>query len=265
MMKYISLKKGLNKAIVFTGLTILTCLAFELEAQDPSDGAMTFTVRTETAGGNFSPKHVLAIWVEDSEGFVKTRKVNADKRKQYLYTWNSRTSSSVVDATTGETLLSHQTHSISWDCRDVSGNLVPDGSYTVYVEFTDQHAQGPIQMVSFTKGADSISLSPADETNFKDMELSFVPVSSPVSNQAILFESPKIFPNPSQGMFTIQWEPMFKESTVEVFDMRGSILYTAQFKSSVPHFVDISSFPSGLYLLKIRSEHHFSEQIIVKE
>jgi len=106
---------------------LLTGYTAQLKSQTPTEGEMTFTVRTVTVNGNFSPKHVLAIWVEDSDGFVLSRKLRAVKRKQYLYTWNTQSGGNVVDAVTGETLLSHQTHTVTWDCKDANGNLVPDG------------------------------------------------------------------------------------------------------------------------------------------
>ncbi|MFH0757601.1 MAG: DUF2271 domain-containing protein [Bacteroidota bacterium] len=253
------------QSILLTGLFFIPGLLSGLNAQEPTGGEMTFTVRTVTANGNFSPKHVLAIWIEGSEGFVKTRKVQADKRKQYLYTWNSKTGSNTVDAITGSTLSSHQTHSVSWDCRDFNGNLVPDGTYTVYVEFTDQHAQGPIQTVSFAKGADSISLSPADEANFKDMELTFVPVSAPLSNRESLSIMPRIFPNPTGGMLTIRMEEYVINSRVKIYDLRGTIVYAEDLRHPGPYLVDISGFPDGLYVLKVESGNQFSEQVIIKE
>lgn len=141
-----------------------------------SGGELTFTVRTVTANGTYSPKHVLAIWIEDADGFVKTRKAMANQRKQYLYTWHAASAYNVVDAITGPTLNSHQTHTVTWNCEDLSGNIVPDGVYTVWVEFTDKHAQGPLYTLDFTKGTEAMSLSPADQTYFKDIQLDFVPL-----------------------------------------------------------------------------------------
>lgn len=141
-----------------------------------SGGLLTFTVRTVTDNGTYSPKHVLAIWVEDADGFVKTRKAMANQRKQYLYTWKAASNYNVVDAITGSTLNSHQTHTVTWDCTDLDGNIVPDGEYTVWVEFTDKHAQGPLYSLTFTKGPQAQSISPADQTYFKDIQLDFVPL-----------------------------------------------------------------------------------------
>ena len=84
----------------FSGLVLFTWVLLILspgslsaetdQTKAASSGELTFTIRTVTAGGNYSPKHVLAIWVEDVNGFVKTRKAMANQRKQYLYTWKAR-------------------------------------------------------------------------------------------------------------------------------------------------------------------------------
>lgn len=160
-------------------LMVLTTAGLPMQAQtgtkSTTGGIATFTVRTVPFGGNFAPKHVLAIWVEDADGFVKTRKAMAQQRKQYLYTWHAASNYNVVDAITGPTLTSHQTHTVSWNCKDLDGNLVPDGEYTFWVEFTDKHAQGPLYTLSFTKGPEGIVMTPPDETYFKDLEFEFTP------------------------------------------------------------------------------------------
>lgn len=143
--------------------------------RENTPGTVTFTVRTVAAGGNYSPKHVLAIWVEKDGAFVKTRKAMANQRKQYLYTWKAVSNYNVVDAITGSTLTSHQTHTVQWDCTDLDGNIVSDGTYKIRIEFTDKHAQGPLFGIEFIKGTEAISLNPPDEQYFKDIEFSYEP------------------------------------------------------------------------------------------
>ncbi len=160
------------------GLYILLSAFINAETKKPKStagGLLTFTIRTVTDNGTYSPKHVLAIWIEDAGGFVKTRKAMANQRKQYLYTWKTASNYNVVDAITGVTLTSHQTHTVTWNCTDLSGNIVPDGDYSVWVEFTDKHSQGPLYNLTFTKGTQAQSMTPADETYFKDIQLDFVP------------------------------------------------------------------------------------------
>ena len=148
------------------------------DKESKSAGQLTFTVRTVQAGGNYAPKHVFAIWIEDMDGFVKTRKAMANQRIQYLYTWKAASNYNVVDAITGSTLTSHQTHIVTWDCTDLEGELVPDGDYQIWVEFTDQHAQGPLSTHVFTKGPDAQSITPPDETYFKDIEIIYTPLTA---------------------------------------------------------------------------------------
>ena len=141
-------------------------------------GVVTFTATTSPAGGNYAPKHVLAIWVEKNGVFVKTRKAMANARKQYLYMWKAASNYNVVDAITGPTLNSHQTHTVSWDCTDLSGNVVVDGDYTVILEFTDKHAQGPFIEVTFNKGTQPVTMNPANQTYIKNISLTYTPMSA---------------------------------------------------------------------------------------
>lgn len=141
-------------------------------------GLVTFTATTSPAGGNYAPKHVLAIWVEKDGVFVKTRKAMANARKQYLYMWKAASNYNVVDAITGPTLNSHQTHTVTWDCKDLSGNVVVDGDYTIILEFTDKHAQGPFIEVTFNKGTEPVTMNPANQTYIKNISLTYMPMSA---------------------------------------------------------------------------------------
>ncbi|MEZ5197446.1 MAG: PKD domain-containing protein [Bacteroidales bacterium] len=58
----------------------------------------------------------------------------------------------------------------------MDGNIVPDGEYTVLVEFTEKHAQGPLFEINFTKGPDAQNITPPDESYFKDLSLTFTPL-----------------------------------------------------------------------------------------
>jgi len=143
--------------------------------RDNTPGTVTFTVKTVTENGTYSPKNVLAIWIEKDGVFVKTRKAMANARKQYLYTWKASSNYNVIDAITGPTLTSHQTHTIEWDCTDVNGNVVPDGQYTMRIEYTDKHAQGPLYSINFLKGTEPVTITPANQPYFINMQLTYTP------------------------------------------------------------------------------------------
>ena len=286
-------------------LLFFTVYSTQLKSQTPTEGEMTFTVRTVTVNGNFSPKHVLAIWVEDSNGFVVSRKLRAVKRKEYLYTWNTKSGGNVVDAVTGETLLSHQTHTVTWDCKDVNGNLVPDGEYTVYVEYTEAHVQGPLRGFTFTKGTEPVSLTPTEDENFKDLALSFEPVvvvtagytysaedlkvtftntstgattygwvfgdgnssteASPVGIRNSNETVLQIYPNPTSGIVMINLEGQAGSSTIKIFSLGGGLLYSEQIYNPGIHLVNVSEYKSGTYLIQVDNDSQSTYQLIIKE
>lgn len=141
-----------------------------------TEGSATFRVTTVEADQRYDPRHVLAIWVADAQNrFVKTLKKRASRREEYLYTWVARSNRNVVDAVTGATLSSHQTHTVTWDGRDTSGHIAPDGEYRIWVEFTAAHEQGPRTSVQFTKGPGEFTVSPPNQNYFRNMTLTYGP------------------------------------------------------------------------------------------
>lgn len=140
----------------------------------PASGvsALTFSVLTTSQGGKYSPRNVGAIWITDGSGaFVKTLEVWAEKRMQYLTTFDAETGRNVVDAVTSATKSSHGMHTVSWDMKDLSGQVVPDGAYKVVLEATEKNGFGETTTVSFTKGAQAIATAPPDAGHFTEMAL----------------------------------------------------------------------------------------------
>lgn len=164
-------------ALALLAIVLLTSFnnATDNKATDNTSGTVVFTAKTLNAGGSYAPKHVLAIWIEKDGVFVKTRKAMANQRKQYLYKWAASSNYNVTDAITGATLTQHQTHTIEWNCKDLSGNVVPDGNYTVIIEFTDKHAQGPWYAVTFNKGTEPVSITPPNQQYITNMQLTYTP------------------------------------------------------------------------------------------
>ena len=334
-----SMREIKRKSFLLIFIAGFTSFVIDLKSQPATGGEMTFSVSTVTANGNFAPRHVLAIWVEDQSGFVLTRKLSGDRRKEYLYTWNNNSGGNVVDATTGATLTSHQTHTVTWDCGNVNGEIVPDGDYTVIVEFTEEHAQGPLREITFTKGSEMVSLAPADDANFKDIELLFEPIAaltasytysvedlavtftntstgaesyswdfgdgnsstdeSPVhtfagagiytvvltatagmesatDEQSITVSSPtglgdshfdaiQVYPNPTNGIVRIELKEHTGDTSVKIFDLKGSLLYSRDMGNPGLYLINISDYENGTYVMKVDSEHQSYSQIIIKE
>lgn len=87
-------------------LTILSILLFNLLLSSQTLGELEVSVSTAATGGNYAPRHVLAIWIEDDQGnFVKTLLSYASERRTHLNTWqastnNAGTEYNTVDAIT---------------------------------------------------------------------------------------------------------------------------------------------------------------------
>ncbi len=216
-----------------------------------TSGELSVEVTTSSAGGNFAPRNIIAIWIEDDAGnFVKTLLAYAQTRITHLNIWQATTSEAgtefnTVDAITGATRSSHATRTCSWDGTDFNGILVSDGDYKVRMELTDKNNTGNYSSFPFTKGSEPENLIPDDEPSFASVSIDWLP--SPISIiKSINAESYKIFPNPSTGRFTISGEDI---NEVEIRNVNGEIIYH---NGSSP--VNVGMQPKGVYLLKIATD-----------
>jgi hypothetical protein len=228
-------------------LTTLLLAFISLLTFAQTEGALTVSLTTSSAGGNYSPRNIVAIWVEDDNGnFVKTLMAYANVRKTHLNTWEASTSAAgsiynVVDAITGVTRTSHGERTCFWEGTDVDGNLVDDGTYYVWMELTDKNGTGNFSSFSFTKGGNIISLSPDNEPSFSSISILWEPLINSTNEElANLF---KIYPNPAKNIISIQGEN-FNE--VLVYNSIGQLII-----SSVSSTIDISKLKSGKYLVMI--------------
>lgn len=177
---------------------VLGALAFALPLRSDAqtDGSVAFTVTTSNVNGGYNPRNVMAIWVVNSSGtFVKTLKRMARTRIGYLTQWNGQSGGNVVDAVTGATLGTHETHNVTWNCRDVAGAIVPDGTYRVRVEFTTINGAGPYSadLCQFVKGTASLTNTYANMTGLSNMRLVYTPVMV-AHDLAIVSMAPSVAP-----------------------------------------------------------------------
>jgi len=208
---------------LFLVLFLFLCLGI---AQAQTKGTLSISVTTSSTGGNYAPRNVLAIWVEDSSGkFVKTLIAYADKRKTHLNTWESSTTAAgsvynSVDAITGATKSSHATRTCSWDGTDYNKKIVPDGDYKIRMELTDKNATGNTASFPFTKGPVPQKITPKDVPSFSSVTITWTN-----STTAIRQEQPEnrieIYPNPGSGWFTVRADQLI---SLKVNDIAGRLI-----------------------------------------
>ena len=148
-----------------------------------ASGELTVDVTTSTTGGTFSPRHILAIWIENSSGdFIHTLMAYTRNTsyRHYLSHWDSATSDAdarydMTDAISGATRQSFGEMSATWDGTSYSDGLVADGKYQVCMELTDKDATGNYSCFEFTKGSDAETVTPDDKPSFSDITITWTP------------------------------------------------------------------------------------------
>ncbi len=251
-------------------LFIIATFAIIMKVNAQTPGTLTFSVTTTNAGGNYSPRHLLAIWIETSDGsFVKTKIKYGYNYLQYLNVWKNKSASNVVDATTGETLKSHGTRTFTWNATDISNVLVPDKDYKIWLQMTDKNSNGATANVTFTKGPNAIvNQTFANQGNYTNMSLSWTPTTD-INENKNDFET-LVFPNPFVNETYIKFT---NETTfipeITVTDLKGSLIKNLTQDFTQAHNVVVwngtnqknQKVNEGLYFIKIK----IGEKIAIKK
>jgi len=243
-------------------ISILACLFTGLISAQ-TNGTLTVSVTTSSTGGNFAPRNILAIWVEDNSGkFVKTLLAYADKRKTYLNTWEAATTAAgsvynSIDAITGATQSSHATRTCTWNGTNYSKTLVPDGDYKLRMELTDKNATGNTASFTFTKGPNAQKLTPTNVASFSTISLGWASSVTSIDPAKTTSNTFIVYPNPGTGKFTVLGENI---RGIKVTDLSGKKVFSGQ----KPVF-DLTAYPKGIYLVSIKTDHATVIQKIIKE
>ncbi|NPD46054.1 MULTISPECIES: DUF2271 domain-containing protein [unclassified Lentimicrobium] len=224
-------------------------------------GELTVTATTSNAGGNYNPRNVVAIWVENDNGeFVKTLMAYAQNRKTHLNTWQASTGAAgseynTTDAITGATRNSHATRSCTWNGLDFNGDLMPDGTYHVWMELTDKNNTGNYSSFTFTKGIDPDTQTPADVPSFAGISIHWQPSGTgiAVTDKENLYS---ITNNPGNGIYTIKGA-QFDE--ILITTMAGKLVYQGQNAN-----IDLSKENKGMYLLTIKNDRQKTVKKLIK-
>jgi hypothetical protein len=248
----------MEKYSIIVLLSMIICTS--VPAQTP--GELTVSVNTSEAGGNYAPRNIVAIWVEDVSGnFLKTLLAYAQNRRTHLNTWQATTAEAgtefnTVDAITGPTRNSHGSRVCRWDGTDFNGQLLPDGTYYLWMELTDKNATGNFSAFEFTK-SDILDLrTPDDQPSFGSITITWEPQDPTAIFDAELNNPFLAYPNPGSGVFQLMTE---EKCEVFLHDLNGKLVY----KGNSSQF-DVSHQPDGIYLLTVRSGHNSFHTRLIK-
>jgi len=244
-------------------LMILFFCFFGNIIQAQTNGTLLVSVATSSTGGNYAPRNVLAIWIEDNSGkFVKTLLAYANTRKTHLNTWEASTTTAgsafnSVDAITGATQSTHATRTCNWNGADYTGKLMPDADYKIRMELTDKNATGNVASFTFTKGPNTQKLNPSNVPSFSSISISWTTSVTGLNPEITQSNTFVVYPNPGTGQFTILGGNI---TSLKVTDLSGREIC----KSQTP-IVDLTDQPKGIYLVTIKTNQETGVRKIIKE
>lgn len=230
-------------------------------------GAMSITF-TQSPVSSTATKNVLAIWIEDANGtFVKTRvRYWGSSTTDHLPMWVSKSGQNTVDAVTGATLKSTTnptafgSKTITWDGTNSNNVVVPDGVYKVIIESSyckPEPADNAHQFMStftFTKGPNTETLTPTD-SHLSAISLSWTPNTISIDNAEKTNYEISVSPNPSTGIFNLDFNKSIDLAKIEVFSITGQLVYSEESNEKISQFksLDLSSLENGIYMLKVKT------------
>jgi len=263
------------KLLFFTSL--LFCFTLFLQAQ--TDGTLTFTFTHSRPTSNSGDGDLLAVWVEHSNGtFIKAKMCYDGSERDHLPVFavkaggtasnSSHSNIDMSDATSGATLKSGSgnprawsTYTIVWDGKDLSGTVVPDGDYKMFIESAwDASLSHPqhnyIADFTFTKGSVAQSLTPTSVSPINTVSLVWTTAALGIDDNTLEKNNILVYPNPSNGIIHINFKNTLVNK-IQVFDVLGRTVYqelvdTSSFESAKT--LDLSNNTKGIYILKFYSD-----------
>lgn len=261
---------------------------FNTNANAQTAGTLTFSFTPTSHTGYSGTRNALAVWIEKvttgtptapvAGTFVKTKLRYAGAghgTSDHIPTWTCQSGGSctipdalaaacnIVGATTGATLTTFSTKTISWDGTNAAGTVVVDGNYQVVIQETWNHGTTgtAIRYFPFVKGPSLDSQTPANDTNFTNISLnsSFLGVNDFSSKPEVA-----IYPNPTNGIFNMDLKNDI--NNIKVINILGKVVYNekvTQDSAGTTKKVDLSNLVNGLYIVSITNENGTSNYKVV--
>jgi hypothetical protein len=252
-MKTIALKK------VLLGLIVASLSTGFATAQ-----SMSLSVTTKPYYGGYSPKHVLTCWITNSAGsYIYNVRRYGYNYLSSLTNWTALSSSSKsADGTTAATLTSHGSLTFSWNCKNTSSVVVPDGTYYINIEFTEQEGTKQYVKYSFVKGASSISSSTptvvTSNTYYATPLLTYTaPAAALTTTQATNFDF--IYTNADRNLQLEYDATNHSNVMLQLVNLHGQTVHQSTLKGSGKESVQLPNCTPGIYLIRLTDQDGWSQ------
>ncbi len=165
---------------------------FNAAAQTDGGAKLEATILDYT--GTSGASHYTVVWVTTQAGaFIKSLRKQGPNNwtssewGSHCGTWNTaRAGSTVLDGYSSATATTYTgTNSpiiLTWNCRDASNNLMPDGNYKFWIQYAENSGQGPVTTggLLWTKGVTSATNTYANQgVNFSNMKVTWTAIAPP--------------------------------------------------------------------------------------
>jgi len=247
--------------------TLMLITFFNANAQTNQSRTFTFTEASHASTYNGNAQHVLAVWIEQGSGtpgtFVVTKFVYVGGgTNDHLPTWASKASAGLTTtatsascntttATTGATLSAWSTKTVTWDGKDASGNLVPDGNYQFVTQSTWNHGTTgtAIRYFPFVKGPGATNPTFTDDANYSGITALLL------SPKFSLKPEVSIYPNPSNGIVNLDFKN--EVNTIRIINILGKVVYNDKITYDISNTnkrIDLSNLVGGIYIVSISND-----------
>ncbi|MBN8458818.1 MAG: DUF2271 domain-containing protein [Verrucomicrobia bacterium] len=159
-------------------------------------GTADLTTTLVTLGGS---EHWSVVWITKNDGtFIKTLHIRGNgfagdnsafwdsHWADHCGAWNTaRGSNQTIDGFTGATAPSYAAPNnplaVTWNGRDAGGNLMPDGTYKLWVQYSEdsESGSGPVTTagIPIVKGSSAYHANPPNQTGeFSNISVNWVPI-----------------------------------------------------------------------------------------
>jgi hypothetical protein len=75
----------------------------------------------------------------------------------------------------------------------------------------------------------------------------------------------RIFPNPTTVTTTLIFGSIINQATAEFFNLKGSLIFSATYKETPTATIDLTDYPTGIYILKVIADGEAFQEKVIKE
>ena len=254
--------------IYLSSFAVLMGLLLSGVSNAQTAGTLSFTYTPVAHSGTWGEKHVLAVWIQDSsDDFIRTKfRYWGNGTNDHLPIWKANSNENITDATTGATLSSYSTRSLTWDGTDLSGTLLPDGDYKVTIEECWSHGDTNkvVKSFTFTKNESESHLTPDDDDDFTAVALDWVPLISGI--EPVDHAKPfSVFPNPTSKRIFIDFGSNTSAGNITILNTLGQEVFSE--KENIAYSgiktIDLGSLKNGIYYLSVEVNSNIQTTRIV--